>query len=620
MCGIAGYTDFEQPVDERVLRRMEEALEHRGPDEGNVWRDEACGFAHRRLRVIDLSPAAAQPMTNEDGRLRIVFNGEIYNFQPLREQLVGLGHEFRSRSDTEVLLHGYESWGSGVFEKLRGMFALAVWDQSAQQLILARDRLGKKPLFYTTSARRLVFGSELPVFQCLSDLTLSVCAGSFREYLEFGYVQSPRTILRQVQRLPAGHYAIFNKRGLHLEPFWSLSTQPPATRPHGGPTEAAAALEEPLRDAVACRLVSDVPLGCFLSGGVDSTLVTALAQECMSDRLKTYTVGFASSGMNEAGHAAKVARHLNTDHHELIVDPASVLAEFETILAKTSEPIGDDSFVPTYLISRETRRHVTVALSGDGGDELFAGYAKYKQFQLARRLQRWLPVPWRSLAKLPISDRWKKSAEAASTTSARELARWLSTLWKRNEIPSLLGPSLAGDLAPDAFDRRWAVRAGFADVERWMLADMETYLEGDILPKVDRASMAVSLEGRSPFLDHVLIEKALEWTCHAQVTNGGKDILRCMLAKRLPEELFVRPKQGFGMPIEQWYRGALRDVLLRYTDPDRSKKRGLLNPKALARAVDLHLSGKRNWARKLHAIVAFEIWADDFFGCGTTLA
>jgi asparagine synthase (glutamine-hydrolysing) len=618
MCGIAGLVDFKFPPEEAVLRAMEQTILHRGPDEGAVWSSGAVGLVHRRLRIIDLSPAAAQPMQNEDGRVRVIFNGEIYNFRELRDKLLKLGHTFRSRSDTEVLIHGYESWGSDLLEHLRGMFAFALWDETRRQLLLARDRLGKKPLYYSTAGSRFAFGSELNVFKAIPNWPLRLSATGFQHYVEFGYVQSPDSILESIQRLPAGHCAILDETGLQVRRFWSLPSSPHGSRLEGGAAEAAEALEPVLRDAVKCRLESDVPLGCFLSGGVDSSLVAALAQECLGSPLKTYTVGFENSALSEAAHARQVARHLGTDHHELKVSPRSVLDQFETILSGAAEPLGDDSYIPTYLVSRETRRFVTVALSGDGGDELFGGYTKYHQWLKARRFQRW-PLPWRSLASWAWNDGLFKSASALATGSEQELARWLSSLWKRDELSAVL---VASPVAPgaDAFDRAWRARGDYPPTERWMLADMETYLEGDILPKVDRASMAVSLEARSPFLDAWLVEQTLRWKAHASLPQGGKQILKAMLARRLPIEWFERPKQGFGMPIEQWFRAELRTLLQHYTDPARLGRRGLLRAEAIGRAVREHLSGRRNFARKLYAVVAFEIWADRFFGTNAVLA
>jgi asparagine synthase (glutamine-hydrolysing) len=620
MCGIAGYVDFQNAPDEATLRAMERALTHRGPDEGRIWREGPCGLVHRRLRIIDLSPAAAQPMTNEAGRLWTVFNGEIYNYRALREELVALGHQFKSRSDTEVILHGYESWGIGLFQRLRGMFAIALWDGKTSEIILARDRLGKKPLFYSTASERLVFGSELPVFKCVKNFPLHISPTALREYVEFGYVQSPGSILKDVSRLRAGHCAVWNRTTWREQPFWELGTKSPAHRPAGDPTRAAEALESVLRDSVVCRLESDVPLGCFLSGGIDSSLVAALAQRALNGKLKTYTVGFQDSAMNEAPHARAIASHLHTDHHEIMISPETLRAEFENILALAPEPIGDDSFVPTHLIARETRRHVTVALSGDGGDELFAGYDKYRQFLTARRLRRWLPLPWRTLADLPLGDRRQKAAEALANHEPRQLARWLSSLWKSKELPKLLNAQPADAPTQNFFEQRWEAWSDFPEVERWMLTDIETYLEGDILTKVDRASMAVGLETRSPFLDHCFVEQVLRCPGHADATRGGKAILKKILANYVPEELFLRPKGGFGLPVEAWFRGDLRPLLLKYTSPERIRRRGLFRPEPIERAVRQHLSGRRNFARKLYAIVAFEVWADRFSGEGVPLA
>jgi asparagine synthase (glutamine-hydrolysing) len=614
MCGIAGYVDFETPPARERLQRMEEVLAHRGPDEGHVWSDQHCGLAHRRLRVIDLSPRAAQPMTDEAGRFALVFNGEIYNFRTLRAELEGLGCRFRSVSDTEVLLHGYASWGAGLFSKLRGMFAFALWDSRAQRLVFARDSFGKKPFFFAALGSTLVFGSELTVFKIFPGVNRSICAASFREYVEFGYVTSPRTIFAGIQQLPPGSYGHWDERGLEVRTYFSLPAEGPSAPRDATVVEAAAALEASLFRAVESRLVSDVPLGCFLSGGIDSSLIAALAGQASAGKLKTFTVGFADSEKTEAGYAAAIARHLGTEHQEIAVSGADLLAEFPEILARASEPLGDDSFLPTYVIARETRREVTVALSGDGGDEVFCGYDKYHQFAKARRMQTWLPrSAWRALrmlAGLPGSDRFKKSLEAAATGTAPDLARWLSSLWKHAEIDPLLTDSAAVPTSADPFSAAWARHPGFSEIERFMLTDMETYLVGDILTKVDRASMAVGLEVRSPLLDLDLFHEALRFRCRANPSLGGKAILRRILARYVPEKLFDRPKSGFGMPIEHWYRGPLRSLLLEYTNPGRIKKRGLLHAAPLQRAVQAHLGGRRNFARKLHAIVAFEIWAD----------
>ncbi len=615
MCGIAGYVSWDTPPDRSVLELMERSLVHRGPDEGSVWLDNYCGFAFRRLRVIDLSPLASQPMTSETGDLRVVFNGEIYNFPELREELKSLGHNFKSHSDTEVLLHGYESWENNLYEKLRGMFAFAIWDGRKQQLVFARDRLGKKPFFFSTDAGRFVFGSELPVFRHIPTLSLAVSPSAFREYVEFGYVKGPRTILNEVNQLPPGHFGVWGRTGLTISSFWTLPENPAGRDDTIDVQAAANALERPLREAVACRLIADVPLGCFLSGGIDSSLVAAQARELVSGRLQTYTVGFENSSMNEASHAAAIARHLGTNHHEILISPRSVIDEFTDIFARMSEPIGDDSFLPIFLISRETRREVTVALSGDGGDELFCGYDKYHQFSAALRLRRLFPTSamsaTRSLMGQRGGDRVTKSLEALAAPDDESIARWLSTLWKESELDALIEPAVGRCSDSDAFSRSWNSRRGFSQIERFMITDMDTYLSGDILTKVDRASMAHGLEVRNPFLDHNFVGAAFRLGCRAR---PGKVVLKEMLSKRLPRRLFERPKHGFGMPVDEWYRGPLRHVLEKYTAPQRIRKRGLLNAETLEGFVQSHVSGRRNFGRKLHAIVAFEIWADQFFG------
>ncbi len=448
-------------------------------------------------------------MSNESGEVTVMFNGEIYNFIELRSQLEACGFMFKSRSDTEVLLHGYAQWRAGLFEKLRGMFAIAIWDKREQHLVVARDRLGKKPFFFVADDNRFAFGSELTVFRHLPALTLSISPSAFSEYIEFGYVQSPRTILNEVTQLPAGHYATFGRAGLSIHAYWALPENPPARDEDIEISQAAAKMEGPLRDAVACRLISDVPLGCFLSGGIDSSLVAAHAQDLLRGRLKTYSVGFEASSMNEAHHAAGVARHLGTDHHEIMVSPQSVIDEFVDIFSRVSEPIGDDSYLPTYIISRETRREVTVALSGDGGDEVFCGYDKYSRFVSARRLRRLLPVGTRKAALSLVGerggDRVAKSLEALAAPDDESMARWLSTLWKKSELQRLLKGKSQVPNESDAFSRIWNRFAGFPVIERFMLTDMETYLANDILAKVDRASMAHGLEVRSPFLDQNMV-------------------------------------------------------------------------------------------------------------------
>jgi asparagine synthase (glutamine-hydrolysing) len=618
MCGIAGSVDWLTPAQPSVLRAMEKTLCHRGPDEGSIWLDQHCGFAHRRLRVIDLSPLASQPMSNPGGNLRIIFNGEIYNFKELRKQLETSAFSFRSQSDTEVLLRAYEAWGEEAFQRLRGMFALAIWDSRAQKLTLARDRFGKKPLFYSASETRFVFASELTALRCVPNQRLTISKEAFREYLEFGYVHAPRTILADVEQLCPGCVAIWTQKGLTVRPYANLSEV--ATQSGEDIAEVSEErIDELLRKAVASRLVADVPVGCFLSGGIDSTLVAAHARQSAGTSLRTFTVAFDDSRMNEAPWARAVAQHLGTDHHEVSIRPESIIAEFEEILASLSEPIGDDSYIPTYVISRETGREVTVALSGDGGDELFCGYDKYRQLFTSQRIRKLIPAAALTAAGSVIdqygSDRLSKGLAVAGAKTPEASARWLSTLWKENELELLLQAPASS--CHDFFSAAWKRYAGCSLLEQFMLVDMETYLPGDILAKVDRASMAHGLEVRSPFLDEDLVASALQVQTRAR---PGKPMLHTLLSRHLPLKLIQRPKQGFGMPINEWYRGPLRRVLEHYTSPGRLRARGLLNCEAVQQFVQLHLSGRRNFGRKLHALIAFEIWSDRFFGEAQSLA
>lgn len=620
MCGIAGMVDWGTPPDTTTLRAMEQTLAHRGPDESRIWHDQYCGLAHTRLRVIDLSPIAAQPMTTAEGNLEIVFNGEIYNFKELRKQLEALGHLFTSQSDTEVVLRGYEEWGEDVFAKLRGMFALAIWNLANATLVLARDPFGKKPLFFSRNSHRFAFASELPTFRRVPGLKLSLSTSAYREYLEFGYVQGPRTILNEVEQMTPGHVATLSRGGLSSRPYSTLLQRQRAFDDIKVPATEDS-LDELLHDAVARRLVSDVPLGCFLSGGIDSSLIAAHAQQCVEGRLRTFTVAFKDSAMDESRWANAVARHLGTDHHEVCIKPESITGEFESILTNLPEPLGDDSYVPTFIISRATRREVTVALSGDGGDELFCGYSKYRQFNAAQRVRRFVPAfamnAAASLLQRHGSDQLSKTLAALSALDAQSSARWLSTLWKGDEVQVLLEPRFGNESHRDFFSAAWERNTGVPSLERFMLVDLETYLPGDILTKVDRASMAHGLEVRSPFLDDDLVSAVLRFRARAR---PGKPILQSLLARRVPPGLLKRPKQGFGMPINEWYRGPLRSVLERYTAPERVRARGLLDPAAVQQFVAAHLSGNRNYGRKLHALVAFEIWSDQFFGGQQALA
>ncbi len=612
MCGLAGFIDLRSPPSEAILRTFERCLEHRGPDEGSIRQLGPCGLVHRRLRVIDLSPTASQPMTNEKETLHLVFNGEIYNHHELRKTLMEKGHHFRSQSDSEVILHGYEEWNTGLFEKLNGMFAFGLWDSRQQTLLFARDRFGKKPLFHATGDGWIAFGSCLSLFKHLPQLRPSVSHSGLREFMEFGYIHAPRTILEGVHRLPAAHMALWNSTKLEIRKYWQLKISHTRTT-DVDPEQDAARLESHLRSAVKRRLESEVPLGCWLSGGVDSTLITTLAQELSPSALPSFSMHFADAD-SETERVGKIADRLGTRHHFLQVSARDVLDSFEEILSSCDEPIGDDSLIPTWILSKATRRQLTVTLSGDGGDELFAGYDKYRHFLNARYWQSCFPfLANLNLSALPLSDRWQKSMEALETGTDGSLARWLSSLWKQNELDSLLVQSHDSG-SENAFDRIWGENEGLGDIKRFMATDLATYLEGDILAKVDRASMGVALEVRSPFLDFEFVQNVFQEAAHSQIPRGGKSILKSMLKRRIPLEWLPPRKEGFGLPLAGWYRADLKPLLMKYTAPERLRAGGWFQSEYVQNIVQYHMSGKRDFARKLHALVAFEVWHERFFG------
>lgn len=609
MCGIAGIVSTSS-IEAAVVEKMTNSLRHRGPDESGLWSGPGCVLGHQRLSVIDLSPTGSQPMADEQGRLVVAFNGEIFNFRQLREELAGLGFPFRGTSDTEVLLRGFQAWSDTLPAKLLGMFAFAVWDNERKRLFLARDRYGKKPIFYRQEKNRLVFASELETLLAgLPDIP-SVSPAGFASYVRFGYVPGVSTTYTGIQRLAPGHLLVWEGGEVSVRAYQ-------AWLPAGSPPSLASAsegqmldeLQEILRRAVAERLVSDVPLGCFLSGGIDSSLIVAMARELTGPRLKTFNVSFPGTRRDEGDQASLVAKALHTDHRRIDLSESAMESAYLDTLRLATEPMGDDSFIPTYFISRATREHVTVALSGDGGDELFGGYPKYRQIELAARLHPLArTLPRRVDTLLP--DKVSKAMQVFRGYSAVDRALWLGSLWKQEELRRLLTDPSSAETGRNFFARVWDDCAGRCLQDQFTLTDIATYLEGDILAKVDRASMAVSLEVRSPLLD----ERILDFTCRTglRCTRLGrkKNALRKLLARYLDPQIFEGPKKGFGLPIDEWLRGGLRPVLEEYTSAARLRTGGLLDPDYVAKVRAEHLSGRRNYGRKLHALIAWEVWRE----------
>jgi asparagine synthase (glutamine-hydrolysing) len=621
MCGLVGRVALGG-IDRAALQpRLQAAIERlrpRGPDSQGSWMDARCAFGHTRLAIIDLSPGGAQPMVRAG--LAIAYNGEIYNFPALREELKALGHQFASHSDTEVLLEGWREWGAGLLPRLQGMFAFGLWDPVAGELVLARDRFGKKPMLYRVAGDTLDFASELVALQRLWGSDGSLDPAALRLYFALRYLPEPWSILEGVRKLPAGHIARFSKAGLKLERWYRLAESRPA--PFASEDAAKDALRARLADAVKARLVADVPVGAFLSGGIDSAIVVALMAE-HAGRVRSFTVGFADSAAyyEERPAARRVAEHLGTEHTEIAVTPEAARAALDAVWEGLDEPFADSSALPQYLVARETRRHVTVALSGDGGDEVFGGYRKYQGELLALRYG-WLPGWLKRGALAPLAllpeDKSRPWLERA-----RRLRRFATQGWKdaagrqAGWARSLDEPTLDALLlerapAPSVEAMVEGLRqdAATADPVNAMLgADLGLGLVGDMLVKVDRMSMAASLEVRCPYLDQGVVECAAAMPGAFKLAPGeGKRILRKSFADRLPAEVFVRPKKGFEIPIADWLKGPLRDLARRATDPGRLARQGLFRPELPQRWMGELARGRRDVAGQLWSLIAFQAW------------
>jgi asparagine synthase (glutamine-hydrolysing) len=634
MCGIAGFITAGARLPRAqmacIARSMGDQLFHRGPDSEGVWADEIAGvaLAHRRLAILDLSSEGAQPMLSESGRFIVSFNGEIYNYGELREELITLKHDFRGGSDTEVLLAAAEQWGiAGALQRFNGMFAFALWDREERLLHLARDRMGEKPLYYASFGSSFLFASELKALRAHEAFDGTIDRDSLALYMRFGYVPAPRSIHAAVWKLlPGGLLTVSPRRIAEpaLTRYWSHEQAFAAAgeRPfRGAPREAVAELESLLANAVKLRMHADVPLGAFLSGGVDSSTVVALMQAQSARPVRTFTVGFDEGVFNEAGYAKAVARHLGTEHTEICVTPRDALEVIPRLPVLYDEPFADSSQIPTHLVSRLTRRHVTVSLSGDGGDELFCGYTRYAWSTAVWRSIGWIPPAVRmALARtmdaLPksISERtdrkWAERRDALRVLlrapTARAAYREIVSRWSYPERLVIGSREPATDFANDS-----AVSgATFADWMMWV--DALTYLPDDILTKVDRASMGVSLEARVPLLDHRLVE--LAWRLPIEVKRRGgetKWVLRQILYRYVPRSLIERPKRGFEVPIEAWLRGPLRDWACDLLSEDRLRREGYLDPAPIQAALREHLSARRERSFQLWTVLMFQAWLEE---------
>jgi asparagine synthase (glutamine-hydrolysing) len=642
MCGIAGFVDRSATSEQALaaLRKMTDSITYRGPDAEGAWFDEQSrvGFGHRRLSIVDLSAAGSQPMISASGRFVITYNGEIYNHTRIREELLRAqpGVAFRGHSDTEVMLAAFETWGvECALQKFNGMFAFALLDRAERRLHLFRDRIGEKPLYYAQFGQTFVFASELKALKQHSSWRAPIDRASLASYLRYGYVTAPRSIYEGVHKLLPGGWLTLELSSAEVgaprvRQYWAaaqVAAQGARERLDVSDAEALKQLSDLLHDAVGMRMVADVPLGAFLSGGIDSSTVVGIMQKLSPTPVKTFSIGFGEARFNEAEAARAVAQHLGTEHTELYVTPRDALDVVPKLPHMYDEPFADSSQIPTYLVSQLARRHVTVSLSGDGGDELFCGYDRYQIApNIWRGLERsplWMrraavsgirAMPmgvWNGLgALLPerltagrMGDRMLKLADRFAMENFSSIYDSLLALWQQPEM-ALAGASSAGRLVAPI--RLQPLPNQF---EQMMAFDLDTYLPDDILVKVDRASMAVSLEARVPLLDHRLIEFAWRLPLHMKRREGTfKWLLRQVLYSLVPRQLVDRPKQGFGVPIELWLRKDLRDWACDLLDERTLRQDGFLNHELIARLLREHLSGRRSWTSQLWTALTFQAW------------
>jgi asparagine synthase (glutamine-hydrolysing) len=616
MCGIAGIVSKDRGarMDGATIRAMCDAIVHRGPDDEGIYAQGPVGLGMRRLSIIDLA-GGHQPIFNEDRSIAIVFNGEIYNFPELRPELERRGHRFTTNSDTEVIVHLYEDMGPACVSQLRGMFTFALYDRTRDKLLIGRDRLGKKPMHYALAGDRLLFGSEIKSILAVAPELARIDHQALLQYMYFGYILDPLTAFLPIRKLPPGHLLEFERGELRIQQYWDLPQY--ATHSPSSEEECLVEMERRLAEAVRIRLISDVPLGALLSGGTDSSIVVALMARASSEPVKTFSIGFKQADFNEAPYARLVAERFHTDHHELILEP-DIVGTVEKLTRSLEEPFGDSSMLPTYFISCLARQHVTVALSGDGGDEVFAGYDRYRT-ALHDRAFPWVPEWTRSLYRNHIHQRLPYSVPG------RSLAYSISLPWDKRyaedvslqpifrELRLLSEDVLARAEQDDPLNalHHYLERAPAKDpLSRLLYLDSKTYLPGDILTKVDRMSMLTSLEVRVPILDHVFLEWATSLTPEWKMRGGKQKYMLKKLAQRVgvPREVLDRPKQGFALPLVHWTRHDLKDMIMSVLLQPRTLQRGYFKPEAVRQLLDEHFRQRRNHSGRIWRLLAFELW------------
>jgi asparagine synthase (glutamine-hydrolysing) len=630
MCGIAGFVEsssvgspFDPESARALAHRMCAAIRHRGPDDEGMLVEPGVALGMRRLSIIDVA-TGHQPIHNEDGRISVVFNGEIYNFRELRRSLQAAGHRFSTGTDTEVIVHGYEEWGAAVFTRLRGMFALALLDRNAHTLLIARDRVGIKPLYYAPVDGRLYFGSEIKSLLCAPDLARDLNLDALDHYLSFLYAPRDESFFACIRKLPPGNLLTWRRGQISVAPYW----EPPAQETFGGSErDAVDQLQDVLTDAVRAHLVSDVPLGAFLSGGVDSSLVVALMSQVSGTRVKTFSIGFEQPEYDELAYARRVSQIFDTDHYEDVVRPDGV-GVLERIVSHFDEPFGDTSALPTWYVSQLAAREVTVVLSGDGGDEMFGGYTRYIPDARVTAVDRYAPAALRRVAgavgaRLPHGARGKRFLRHVARDAR---GRYLDTIgfFTADDKAGLLSADLRGRLrAGDPEDRLMHHFDRYAQLSwpsQMMRFDVETYLPEDILTKVDRMSMAHSIEARVPLLDNSVIDFASSLPGAFKIRDGRrKHVLKEVAARFLPGELIDRRKQGFGVPLDVWFRGNLRELFADTLLSARSLQRGYFQAAFIRGLIHEHLSARRDHTFRLWQLVVFERWLQQYVDAGPAL-
>ena len=618
MCGISGY--FGQGNKE-VLRRMTDVLKHRGPDDEGFYLKENIGLGHRRLSIIDLK-TGHQPLANEDKTIWLIFNGEIYNFQDLRKELVGQGHRFSTQTDTEVMIHLYEEKGEDFLNDLNGMFALALWDEKERKLILARDRLGQKPLYYSLTGQTLVFGSELKSLLEHPQIKRELDLNSLAKYLIYEYVPVPQSIFKNIHKLGPGEYLIYQAGRLEIKKYWDIAFNSLGS----DPLEGLTLFERRFEEAVRIRLISDVPLGVFLSGGIDSTSIAYYAQKNSSAKIKTFSIGFTDKSFDESDYARQAAKFLGSEHYEQILEPKDCLDLIPQITDFLDEPMADASIIPTYLLSKFTREKVTVALSGDGGDELLMGYPTFQAHKLAK-LYQYLPLWLREKIIRPLVNHLPASLDNISFDF--KLKKFVSGFEYQSEIRNQ--PWL-GSFAPEQLEKLLTSEIQqeigkenyFEDIENYLkiikkeslenrliYLYLKNYLQDDILTKTDRASMAIGLEARAPFLDYTLVDfiNSLpnNYKLHGWQT---KYIFKQLMKDKLPKNIVERSKKGFGIPVAKWIKNELKDFTLELLGKSRIKKQGIFNYSYIKQLLDEHFSNHKDNRKLIWTLMIFQMWQE----------